>query len=562
MAYSVDTFSGSRTFTVEDGTINNSLDIFLIGKNYAGYGEALNENFVNLLENFAGTSPPPKPINGQIWYDASTRKLKVWDSAVGIWRITGSAEVAPLPPSGLSIGSLWWDDTNRQLYVYDGNTYVLVGPQGISTLGTTEIKSLSVTDNQNPPNTRAIMAAYVGGEILYVISKEEFTLSDDSANFLGLVEGSSSGRAAFSLIKEGITLVNTPEASGITTTDRRFHGTASSAIGLVDDQGNLLRAEDFVKSTQNLADFREIQVKFGDIGYTLGNDDDLEVKIQNDNHVLFRNKVGRIIRFQTRLGSLDYTPLVLNANAILPGIDASPLSSTDPGAGTDIGSTALRFRQVRALGFYGSFFGDGSQITNIDAANITGTIDVGNLAGTLNVDISGIADRANLLRVGTGVYRTASVSAPDNGVPDTVAVRTGTGDLCATVFRGTATTALFADLAEKYLADEDYSSGTVVTIGGSAEITAGNRGDRAFGVVSTNPAFRMNDGLEGGIYVALKGRVPVKVEGPVSKGDKLISGDDGVAVVLDDDADRINVFAIAVETNLEPGVKLVECVIL
>lgn len=573
MAYSVDTYSGSRTFVVEDGTINSSLDIALIGKNYAGYGESLNENFVNLLENFAGTVPPTRPINGQIWYDAASRKLKVWDAAVGIWRITGATEVASNPPQGLSTGGLWWDETNKQLYVYDGTQYVLVGPQAIASFGTTEIKSLTVTDNSVPPRSKTILVAYVADEIMYIISREEFTLSSESSLLLGTVGQTTTGTSAFNLIKAGITLVNTPDATGVTTTSRRFHGTASSAMGIVDNLGNLLTHDDFLKSTLDLYNFADPSktVKFTDNGFLLGNGEDLEVKIQNESDVLFRNKVGRLIRFQTRSSSQDNTPLVLNEMHVLPGSDNV----------TDLGSTTLKFRQVRATNFYGTFngpvIGDGSGITNINAASITGTIPTGNITGFLNAT----AEQANSVYLdSTDTYITASIAVPGYSstnpsyvptpFPLTLAVRDENGDLNAIEFRGTASTALYADLAEKYLTDQSYETGTVVVVGGDAEVTACQRGDRAFGAVSANPAFKMNDGLVGGTYIALKGRVPIKVLGPVKKGDKLIASDNGCAGVATEIMKNMQIrisnlpdtFAIALETNDNPDVKLVECVIL
>ena len=97
-------------------------------------------------------------------------------------------------------------------------------------------------------------------------------------------------------------------------------------------------------------------------------------------------------------------------------------------------------------------------------------------------------------------------------------------DVQATVFHGEATAARYADLAEKYIADKEYDPGTVVKLGGSAEITETvSQGDKdVFGVISTQPAFLMN--AEGdGLPVAMTGKVPVKVDGPVAKGERLIS---------------------------------------
>lgn len=132
--------------------------------------------------------------------------------------------------------------------------------------------------------------------------------------------------------------------------------------------------------------------------------------------------------------------------------------------------------------------------------------------------------------------------------------------LTATYFDGTATRARYADLAEKYLADAEYEVGTVVSVGGEKEITACTWGDRAIGVVSKAPAYLMNSELEGGTPVALKGRVPVKVIGAVRKGQRLIASNNGVAVAgVPHSGD---VFAMALESNNDIGIKLIEAVIL
>ena len=135
----------------------------------------------------------------------------------------------------------------------------------------------------------------------------------------------------------------------------------------------------------------------------------------------------------------------------------------------------------------------------------------------------------------------------------------GTGGYFNTVF-ATATTALYADLAEKYLADNTYEIGTVVAVGGDVEVTACNIGDRAIGAVSENPAYRMNDGLENGTFIALKGRVPVKVSGAVRKGQRLVAHSNGCAVAAS--AQTNDVFAVALETSDDVGIKLIESIIL
>ena len=145
---------------------------------------------------------------------------------------------------------------------------------------------------------------------------------------------------------------------------------------------------------------------------------------------------------------------------------------------------------------------------------------------------------------GTASMRSMTVQADSTYNIGTSTVKHAT--IYADTFNGTATQAKYADLAEKYLADETYATGTVVCVGGTAEVTAstGGMAHAVVGVVSENPAYMMNSDLEGGTYIALKGRVPVKIEGSVTKGAMLAAGDEGRAVAFDN-AGRP--FAVALE---------------
>ena len=133
---------------------------------------------------------------------------------------------------------------------------------------------------------------------------------------------------------------------------------------------------------------------------------------------------------------------------------------------------------------------------------------------------------------------------------------TFSANVTASYFVGTASQALYADLAEKYATDQTYEPGTVVVVGGTAEVTACAEGQRAIGVVSTAPAFLMNKDAEGQA-IALKGRVPCKVVGAVNKGDELVPADNGCAKV-----GTGKVFAIAINTSEEVGERVIEVVVL
>lgn len=127
------------------------------------------------------------------------------------------------------------------------------------------------------------------------------------------------------------------------------------------------------------------------------------------------------------------------------------------------------------------------------------------------------------------------------------------------VIYGRSTSATYADLAEKYTTDSQYEAGTVIVIaaGGDVDATCSfQEGQRVIGVVSTNPAHVMNDDIDGQA-IGLVGRLPVKVVGPIRKGETIISTPDGKAKA----GEGPNIFGQALETNLEAGVKLVECFI-
>jgi hypothetical protein len=128
-----------------------------------------------------------------------------------------------------------------------------------------------------------------------------------------------------------------------------------------------------------------------------------------------------------------------------------------------------------------------------------------------------------------------------------------------------ATSAVYADLAENYMADAEYAPGTVVIFGGEQEITVTVEmaDERVAGAISTQPAHLMNSG-QSGLPLALRGRIPVKVVGPVNKGDNLVtSSTAGFAQSIGRDRSyAMSVFAKALETELTDGKKIIIAVIL
>ncbi len=211
--------------------------------------------------------------------------------------------------------------------------------------------------------------------------------------------------------------------------------------------------------------------------------------------------------------------------------------------------------------------GDSLQLLNGANLTVAGTVDATSYTGD-GSGLSGIATNSisqgdsNLTISDTGTG-TATVTL-DNATHTTF---NSTGIVLASgTFSGTATSAQYADLAEIYTSDKDYEPGTVLIFGGEKEVTTTNimADHRVAGVVSTNPAHLMNSDCEG-VAVALRGRVPCKVDGPVRKGDIIVSGPEhGIAVALAKESSMPNAVCVigkAIEENLQTGIHIVEIVV-
>ena len=309
MAYDIQKSDGTTLVILEEGFVDNSTSLTLVGKNVVGYGFAQNENFLHLLENFANTDSPSTPIDGQLWFDKTSGvlRLKLYDGSD--WHQLSSIKLENTSPTTQQAGDFWWDTDNSILKFLTSDGYVSIGP------------------------TEAV----------------------------------------------------------------------SSAVRL---------------STAR--------------------------KINN-------------VDFD---GTQDITITANTANELIKG------------------------RYLTGSNFNGS-------------QEVTLAVDVG------------------------------TVSSAD---PGKVVARDSAGDIWYSVGHGVSTQARYADLAEKYLADKEYEIGTVISVGGEKEVTASSWGDRAIGVVSGNPGYMMNSELEGGTYIALKGRVPVKVTGVIRKKQGLIAANNGRAV--------------------------------
>ena len=446
MAYTINKTDGTILATVADGTINTDTSITIVGKNYAGYGEFLNENMVKLLESGANSSQPSAPLTGQLWFDKSAGLLKVYNGSV--FKNLGSATSSATTPSSAVTGDLWFDTTNSQLKVYNGSSFILVGPAFTSGTGTSGAIVDTVQDTG--ATDHVVVKMFVEGTIVSITSKD--------ATFTPSV-----ALSGFATIGPGYNL-------STTVSNATVRGTSSDASTLdgVDSTG-------FLSALNNDTTAGTLGV-LNDTGLSVGVDSDAKISVSG-NDVSIAN--------QTSDGDIN---LIVNdggVNTTVINIDGAT-AGFNPGANATInmGTASLQYNNIHAV-----------------------------------------------------------------------------------TFNGQSTSAQYADLAERFEADAEYTPGTVMALGGAKEITQANEdlSEDVFGVISTKAAYLMNAGAGDSDThppVAMSGRCPVRVIGPVDKGDRLVSAGNGLArAATRAEANNFNVIGRSLETKYSDEEGTVEAIV-
>jgi hypothetical protein len=224
MPYILNKTNGAVLATVQDAAANLTTNLTFVGRNYSGYGEIVNENFLKLLENFSNSenSPPSKPLQGQLWFNSTTKQLNVsYDGKAFKGIASLRSQSTPPLTNASSTGDIWWDVANKQLKVFDGAVYTLVGPSK-SALASAYWSSDNINDTTSI--TRSIITAQVGTTSVAVVADNTF-----QTNNLG---------TSFTSIKKGITL---PGANSVTGSSYNketlegyiFWGTAAESLNTV-----------------------------------------------------------------------------------------------------------------------------------------------------------------------------------------------------------------------------------------------------------------------------------------------------------------------------------------
>jgi hypothetical protein len=225
MPYIITKTNGVQLASIDDATIDTTTDLFLVGRNYSGYGRVVNENFVKLLENFSSSTPPTKSLQGQLWYDSSAKSLHVYDGSN--YKSLANVFIQSNTPSGSSTGDFWWDTEAQQLKAFNGSSYRLIGPP-TSAADKSYWVSADITPLVGTQATNTVLEGFCGASPVVVISNDSF---EPTVNNISTV---------FPQIYRGITLsgadpvtgvsANSVITAGSTGTEYILWGTAAHAL--------------------------------------------------------------------------------------------------------------------------------------------------------------------------------------------------------------------------------------------------------------------------------------------------------------------------------------------
>lgn len=422
MAYTITLTDGTVFATINDGTVNTSSSVTLIGKNYAGYGDFLDENFIHILENFSNNSAPGAPLTGQIWWDKSNSLLKVYSGTS--WKTISAATAQASAPTNNVVGDLWFDTLNQQLKVWTGAAFLVVGPAYSASQGTSGAIPETILDSLG--GTKYITSLYVNNNKVGVVY--------DGTSFVPQL----SLQATFPTIYPGITLTTSNSAI--------FAGTANNASYL-----NSLTSSQFMRADANTATTGRLQVD-NNSGLYIGTSNVLNIsQNSNDANVLALVSGGNLVLQANVSGTVYNSARILGSNGTFAISNAATVGTTLSATGSVTGANLLTGGNVSATGNVLGGNVIATSAVQATTATVTGNVQGGNLrtvgqvSATGNITSAGNISASYVLGNGsqlTGIDQAISVSRIANGTSE-VNIN-GSDANCFITIAGTSNVAVFA----------------------------------------------------------------------------------------------------------------------
>jgi hypothetical protein len=435
---------------------------------------------------------------------------------------------ANAPGSPLA-GQLWYDSSNTVLNVYNGTEFKPIS--SVKVAGSAPSTSLTTGDLWFDSGNSQLNI-YNGSSFTLVgpptsvgsgTSGLEVVTITDSGSTAHVILRLSIENLVVAFISDDPEFTPSPAITGFATIKPGFQlystggtsllqGTATNA-----DKLDTLDSTDFLRATANDTTTGTLGV-LNDSGLSVGADSDVTISVSGSNATVSNVTSDGDLILSVNDGGVQTTVITVD------GATGKALVNVDPTATLGIATKGYVDSQTSG--------GSASALARNGSNTITGDI---------------LPDIDNTKDLGSSTKKFQ--------------------DIYATTFNGTSTTAQYADLAERFEADAVMEAGTVVELGGINEITQAidELTDNVFGVISTNAAYLMNAGAgasETHPPVAMNGRVPVKVIGQVSKGDRLVSAGNGFArAATQDEITAFNVIGRSLENKTTNGKGTVEAIV-
>lgn len=439
MAITVNFTNGANgSLTVENNVLDTSqISLTLIGKNASNYSQAINENFLHLLENFADADPPLNlPVEGRLWFDTSNEdapRLRVQRSdgtyppVAGVWQQTDKPGSVGSDPrfGGPMAGDLWVDTNRGQLYINTngGEDWILVGPQFSSSLRTGSYPD-QINDSFGFPHY--IIKNYIDDEVVEIIAKESFVPQqridgfDELKSGLNLTSNNSAllNGKAYTAQRLAVTLPSTEDVPANNFVRRDIDNTINAVLTV--EGGMYIGVNSWLKfSTSGTRDAditntkNEGRIRFvtynNDLPTTLlnvnGKDNNVGINLAGDPDVGISFQVGGNIKVEGTLrvtatsvtsivndgGTLLHGPLEVNSstkfnavtqfiNTLTVGTSTAVVTAIIQPATTDVynlGSASKKFRTVYASSFIGDLTGTSDkaqELTDTSTWSVSGHV--------------------------------------------------------------------------------------------------------------------------------------------------------------------------------------------
>ena len=435
---------------VADNTLNSETTLNFPGRGTTAYGQAVNENFLNLLENFANTNSPERPVEGQLWYDstAGVDQLKVYDGTN--WVASGGLKKASAAPAvaNSSAGDLWVNTESQQLYLFTGSAWVLVGPDFSDGLLTgAQAQAIVGTDDI----TYNVLAIKVEDQPVIIISSQSFI---PKVSIKGFRTGINPG-------------MNIADEAIIGIQALKYYGTAEKAEALVVGSTSI-PASNFLRGNAASSTDYQLSIKSND-GIKIGTAGQLSLGIDENTGVIQHNTAGSSIDIRMRSGNLTPTVISINSDGNVGFNNAAPEESIDVKGNIKIspktGEAETGVLQITST-INSTSIGTGSITTTGGIgvalnAYIGGDVDVGGVLQTGNIapDSNSVRNIGSSINKYDQIYATTFFGNIQGNVSGTVSGRSGSSDRLASA----TTFALSGDVAPSSFEFDGQTGGSTKT---------------------------------------------------------------------------------------------------